>query len=110
MLAGEAKLPIPDVNELRIPPRLYFNFDAVSCLVGRQRSGIPNGASGTAKVRVADYTKEELKDRKLSVSITKSVEKERAVKQIYVTAGDGELLNIVRSQPKPKLSSRPSRG
>lgn len=64
----------PILNEnLRIKPSMCFNLDAVSCLVGK-------GGTKAEKVRVAHFSQSDLKNKNLSVSVTRNATKERFFK------------------------------
>ena len=70
----------------RIKPYNCYNIDAVSSFAGSKLN---------YRVRCAAGTKASLKKKGLSISINKDKEKQRVIKQLYVTSSDGYVLVAV---------------
>lgn len=83
------RVAIVDMStKLRVIPRYYYNFDAVSSVIGERHS---------KPVYLTDNARKTLRDLKLSVSAAWSSNgeavtsnaKRRGIKQVYLTSADG---------------------
>jgi hypothetical protein len=71
-----------DTTQCRIEPRLKFNMDEVSCLIGKK---------GVTRVRLAEGSKKALQNINRSPSQKENLKKCCGVKQLYLAAADGTL-------------------
>ena len=83
------RVPQVDMStELRIKPRYFFNFDAVTSVIGEVED---------RPVYLPESARKTLKELKLGVSAAFSCSsaKRRGIKQLYLTSADGWLLVAV---------------